>query len=85
MVRSAYVALYKAFMNINEAGRQPHGWHGLEDNRWIKRDTPTEGYKVVMRGARWGQGGYEGYEVGMRWVQGGYKGYKVGMRGMRWV
>ena len=42
MVRSAYVALYKAVMNINEDGRQPYGWHGLEGDRWIKRDTPTK-------------------------------------------
>ena len=41
MVRSAYVALYKAVMNINEDGCQPHGWHSLEGDRWIKRDTPT--------------------------------------------
>ena len=45
MARSAYVALYKAVMNINEDGRRPHGWHGLEGNRWIKRDTPTVGIK----------------------------------------
>ena len=41
MARSTYVALYKAVMNINEDSRRPHGWHGLEGNRWIKRDTPT--------------------------------------------
>ena len=41
MARSAYVALYKAVMNINEDGHQPHGWHSLEGNRWIKCDTPT--------------------------------------------
>ena len=41
MVRSAYVALYKAVMYINEDGHWPHGWHGLESDRWIKRDTPT--------------------------------------------
>ena len=41
MARSAYVALYMAVMNINEAGHWPHGWHGLEGNLWIKRDTPT--------------------------------------------
>ena len=41
MARSIYVALYKAVMNINEAGHRPHGWHSLEGDRWIKRDTPT--------------------------------------------
>ena len=49
MVQSAYVALYKAVMNINEDGRQPHGWHGLEGDRWIKRDTPTlRNYNVIQ-------------------------------------
>ena len=33
-------------MNINEDGRRPHGWHGLEGNRWIKRDTPT--YRIMI-------------------------------------
>ena len=42
MARSTYVALYKAVMNINEDGRRPHGWHDLEGDRWIKRDTPTD-------------------------------------------
>ena len=28
-------------MNINEDGRRPHEWHGLEGDRWIMRDTPT--------------------------------------------
>ena len=41
MARSAYMALYKAVMNINEDGRWPHEWHGLEGYLWIKRDTPT--------------------------------------------
>ena len=47
MARSAYVALYKAVMNINEDGHQPHGWHGLEGNQWIKCDTPTETSDIV--------------------------------------
>ena len=34
-------------MNINEAGHQPHGWHGLEGNQWIKRDTPTKTSSLV--------------------------------------
>ena len=42
MVRSAYVALYKAVMNINEDGCRPHGWHGFDGDRCIKRDTLTE-------------------------------------------
>ena len=41
MAQSAYMALYKTVMNINEDGRRPHGWHGLEGDRWIKRDSPT--------------------------------------------
>ena len=44
MVRSTYVALYKAVMNINEDGHQPHGWHSLEGDQWIKRDTPTSSF-----------------------------------------
>ena len=28
-------------MNINEDGHQPHGWHSLDGDRCIKRDTPT--------------------------------------------
>ena len=35
------MALYKAVMNINEDGRWPHGWHSLDGDRCIKRDTPT--------------------------------------------
>ena len=35
------MALYKAVMNINEDGRRPHGWHGLDGDWCIKRDTPT--------------------------------------------
>ena len=42
MARSAYVALYKAVMNINEDACWHHGWHGLEGNWWLKRDTPTD-------------------------------------------
>ena len=41
MAQSAYVALYKVVMNINEDGHQPHGWHGLDGDQCIKRDTPT--------------------------------------------
>ena len=42
MARSVYVALYKAVMNINEDSCRPHGWHGLDGDRCIKRDTPTK-------------------------------------------
>ena len=42
MVQSTYVALYKAVMNINEDGHWPHGWHGLDGDRCMKRDTPIE-------------------------------------------
>ena len=41
MARNAYKALYKGLMNINEDGRPPHGWHGLDGDQGIKRDTPT--------------------------------------------
>ena len=50
MAQSAYVALYKAVMNINEDGRQPHGWHGLDGDRCIKRDTPTSSFHTERRG-----------------------------------
>ena len=36
------MALYKAVMNINEDGHWPHGWHGLDGDQCIKRDTPTK-------------------------------------------
>ena len=36
------MALYKAVMNINEDSHRPHGWHGLDGDRCIKRDTPTK-------------------------------------------
>ena len=35
------MALYKVVMNINEDGCRPHGWHGLDGDRCIKHDTPT--------------------------------------------
>ena len=41
MVQSAYVALYKVVMNINEDSHWPHGWHSLDGDWCIKRDTPT--------------------------------------------
>ena len=47
-LNGAYVALYKAVMNINEDGRRPHGWHGLDGDRCIKRDTPTEAKKKTL-------------------------------------
>ena len=46
MAQSAYVALYKAVMNINEERRWPHGWHGLDGDRCINRDTPTNTDKI---------------------------------------
>ena len=52
MARSAYVALYKAVMNINEDGHRPHGWHGLEGDRWIKRETPTDTSKLTIGGVQ---------------------------------
>ena len=42
MVQSAYVALYKAAMNVNEDGHWPHGWHSLDGDRCIKCDTLTQ-------------------------------------------
>ena len=39
--RSAYEALYKGLVNTDEDGRWPHGWHGLDGDRCIKRDTLT--------------------------------------------
>ena len=41
MVQSTYETLYKGLMNINEDGCPPYGWHGLDGDRCIKRDTPT--------------------------------------------
>ena len=41
MVRSAYEALYKVVMNINEDSHWPHGCHSLDGDRCIKHDTPT--------------------------------------------
>ena len=36
---------------------------------------------MFTRGMRWVQG----YEVGIRWGQGGYEGYEVSTRGTSWV
>ena len=47
MVRSTYEALYKVVMNINEDGCRPHGWHGLDGDQCIKRDTPTIGMYYI--------------------------------------
>ena len=47
MAHSAYMTLYKVVMNINEDSRRPHGWQGLEGDRCIKRDTPTDKRRQV--------------------------------------
>ena len=53
MGQSAYEALYKVVMNINEDGHWPHGWHGLDGDRCIKRDTPTVGVAPMHSNSCW--------------------------------
>ena len=44
-------------MNINEDGRRPHGWHGLDGDRCIERDTPTVTETVNSGGSKGGTPG----------------------------
>ena len=48
MARSAYETLYKGLMNINEDGCWPYGWHSLDGDWCIKRDTPTKRWFTIL-------------------------------------